>query len=158
MSRWLRRGRRRLQCSSAGAIVGHRQPGVDYVKVIDEPVHRALPAIYNALTRKTKRSPHATMQLYYDIHDGTGSYTPWHCQHPALHNNLMSPCVNGSKTCGCRRSWPVASVKRALCRTGLSPSTQSWLRVVGANAGHAVNIEAAETFNTAVVDFLRRHL
>jgi pimeloyl-ACP methyl ester carboxylesterase len=32
------------------------------------------------------------------------------------------------------------------------------LRVVGANAGHAVNIEAAETFNTAVVDFLRRHL
>ena len=32
------------------------------------------------------------------------------------------------------------------------------LRVVGANAGHAVNIEAAETFNTVVVDFLRRHL
>jgi len=32
------------------------------------------------------------------------------------------------------------------------------LRVVGAKAGHAVNIEAAETFNTAVVDFLRRHL
>ena len=32
------------------------------------------------------------------------------------------------------------------------------LRVVGANAGHAVNIEAAETFNTAVVDFLRQHL
>jgi 2-succinyl-6-hydroxy-2,4-cyclohexadiene-1-carboxylate synthase len=32
------------------------------------------------------------------------------------------------------------------------------LQVVGANAGHAVNIEAAEVFNTAVVDFMSRHL
>ena len=32
------------------------------------------------------------------------------------------------------------------------------LQVVGANAGHAVNIQAAEVFNTAVVDFLSRHL
>ena len=32
------------------------------------------------------------------------------------------------------------------------------LQVVGTNAGHAVNIEAAEAFNTAVVDFLSRHL
>jgi 2-succinyl-6-hydroxy-2,4-cyclohexadiene-1-carboxylate synthase len=31
------------------------------------------------------------------------------------------------------------------------------LQVVGANAGHAVNIEAAEVFNAAVVDFLRQH-
>jgi hypothetical protein len=39
----------------------------------------------------------------------------------------------------------------------LSSRAHPGLRVVGANAGHAVNIEAAETFNTAVVDFLRRH-
>jgi len=32
------------------------------------------------------------------------------------------------------------------------------LQVVGTNAAHAVNIEAAEAFNTAVVDFLSRHL
>src|SRR5215831_20586795 len=31
------------------------------------------------------------------------------------------------------------------------------LRVVGANAGHAVNIEAAEVFNAAVVDFVAQH-
>lgn len=31
------------------------------------------------------------------------------------------------------------------------------LQVVGANAGHAVNIEAAEVFNAAVVDFVARH-
>jgi 2-succinyl-6-hydroxy-2,4-cyclohexadiene-1-carboxylate synthase len=31
------------------------------------------------------------------------------------------------------------------------------LEVVGADAGHAVNLEAAETFNRAVTDFLRRH-
>jgi 2-succinyl-6-hydroxy-2,4-cyclohexadiene-1-carboxylate synthase len=31
------------------------------------------------------------------------------------------------------------------------------LQVVGANAGHAVNIQAAEVFNAAVVDFLGRH-
>ena len=32
------------------------------------------------------------------------------------------------------------------------------LQAVGANAGHAVNIQAAEVFNTAVVDFLSQHL
>jgi 2-succinyl-6-hydroxy-2,4-cyclohexadiene-1-carboxylate synthase len=32
------------------------------------------------------------------------------------------------------------------------------LQVVGANAGHAVNIQAAEVFNTAAVNFLRQHL
>jgi 2-succinyl-6-hydroxy-2,4-cyclohexadiene-1-carboxylate synthase len=32
------------------------------------------------------------------------------------------------------------------------------LQVVVANAGHAVNIEAAEVFNAAVVDFLARHV
>jgi pimeloyl-ACP methyl ester carboxylesterase len=31
------------------------------------------------------------------------------------------------------------------------------LEVVGADAGHAVNLEAAETFDRAVTDFLRRH-
>jgi pimeloyl-ACP methyl ester carboxylesterase len=31
------------------------------------------------------------------------------------------------------------------------------LQVVGAPAGHAVNIEAAEVFNATVVDFLRQH-
>jgi pimeloyl-ACP methyl ester carboxylesterase len=31
------------------------------------------------------------------------------------------------------------------------------LQVVGANAGHAVNIEAAEVFNAAVVDLVARH-
>ena len=31
------------------------------------------------------------------------------------------------------------------------------IQVVGANAGHAVNIEAAAVFNVAVVDFLGRH-
>lgn len=32
------------------------------------------------------------------------------------------------------------------------------LRVMRTNAGHAVNIQAAEAFNTAVVDFLSQHL
>jgi pimeloyl-ACP methyl ester carboxylesterase len=32
------------------------------------------------------------------------------------------------------------------------------LRVVRTDAGHAVNIQAAEAFNTAVVDFLSQHL
>lgn len=32
------------------------------------------------------------------------------------------------------------------------------LQVVGANAGHAVNIQAAEVFNAAVVDFCGRHV
>ncbi|MBI5288614.1 MAG: alpha/beta fold hydrolase [Chloroflexi bacterium] len=32
------------------------------------------------------------------------------------------------------------------------------LTVVGLNAGHAVNIEAAETFNTAVIEFCARHV
>jgi pimeloyl-ACP methyl ester carboxylesterase len=31
------------------------------------------------------------------------------------------------------------------------------LRVLGTNAGHAVNIEAAEAFNTAVADFITQH-
>jgi pimeloyl-ACP methyl ester carboxylesterase len=31
------------------------------------------------------------------------------------------------------------------------------LKVVGAEAGHAVNIEAAEVFNRAAVDFIRHH-
>ena len=31
------------------------------------------------------------------------------------------------------------------------------LQIVGANAGHAVNIEAAEVFNTAVAEFVGRH-
>jgi pimeloyl-ACP methyl ester carboxylesterase len=31
------------------------------------------------------------------------------------------------------------------------------LQVVGTNAGHAVNIEAAEVFNTAVTEFVGRH-
>jgi hypothetical protein len=61
------------------------------------------------------------MQLYYNIHDGTGPYV------------LM---VHGF----------------------LSSRAHPGLWVVGANARHAVNIEAAETFNTAVVDFLSRHL
>ncbi len=60
------------------------------------------------------------MQLYYDIHDGTGPYV--------------------SMVHGC-----------------LSSRAHPRLQVVGTNAGHAVNIEA-ETFNTAVVDFLSRHL
>jgi len=58
------------------------------------------------------------MQLYYDIHDGTGPYGLM------VHGFLLSHAHPG-------------------------------LRVVGANAGHDVNMEAAETFNTAVVDFLR---
>jgi pimeloyl-ACP methyl ester carboxylesterase len=31
------------------------------------------------------------------------------------------------------------------------------LQVIGADAGHAVNIEAAEAFNSAAVDFIRQH-
>ena len=32
------------------------------------------------------------------------------------------------------------------------------LQVIGANAGHAVNIQAAEVFNAAVLDFVARHV
>jgi pimeloyl-ACP methyl ester carboxylesterase len=47
---------------------------------------------------------------------------------------------------------------RFMSNRAFAEHTIPGLQVVGANAGHAVNIEAAETFNTAVVDFLKQHL
>jgi len=47
--------------------------------------------------------------------------------------------------------------KRFMAHRAFAERELPGLQVVGANAGHAVNIEAAEVFNTAVVDFLGRH-
>jgi pimeloyl-ACP methyl ester carboxylesterase len=47
---------------------------------------------------------------------------------------------------------------RFLPNRAFAERTIPGLQVVGADAGHAVNIQAAEVFNTAVVGFLSRHL
>jgi pimeloyl-ACP methyl ester carboxylesterase len=47
---------------------------------------------------------------------------------------------------------------RFLPHRAFAERTIPGLQVVGANAGHAVNIQAAEVFNTAVVGFLSQHL
>jgi pimeloyl-ACP methyl ester carboxylesterase len=47
---------------------------------------------------------------------------------------------------------------RFLPNRAFAERTIPGLQVVGVNAGHAVNIQASEVFNTAVVDFLSQHL
>jgi pimeloyl-ACP methyl ester carboxylesterase len=70
----------------------------------------------------------------------------------------MFPCANGIKdlrvptllVCGERET-------RFMALRAFAEHEIPGLQVVGANAGHAVNIQAAEVFNTAVIDFLGRH-
>jgi len=136
-------------------ITARRASGLQQAEDIERDGHAALERIRVHPIHARRLPPELYAELLADAQrhtsHGIANTLRYTTPHVPVRERVKDLRVPTLLVCGERET-------RFLPNRDFAERTIQGLQVVGANAGHAVNIQAAEVFNTAAVDFLSQHL